>query len=491
MVGANSPRGFRRVSRKVVIFDEVDGYPASAGPEGDQIKLGITRTQYYWDRKIIAGSTPTIAGRSRIESMFNEGDQRRYYVPCPECHEKQVLKMSQLKWKKDPMAAYYECEFCGFHVEHKHKRWMVENGEWRAHAVFTGHASFHIWAAYSYSPNATWGHIAAEFEAANKEGTEALKTFVNTVLGETWQDRGDAPDWQRLYDRREHYARGTVPRGGLFLTAGVDVQKDRIEWEVVAWGRGKRSWSIDYGVEPGDTAAPEVWKKLDELIGRRFTSETGVVMPIAIMSVDSGYESQTVYGWCRRYSMSRVIAIKGVSTGTLLIGAPSPVDVSIGGRRLARGYKVWPVSGSVAKSELYGWLRLEKPTVESGDAYPPGYCHFPEYGEEYFKGLTGEQLIAHKKRTGFVRMEWEKIPGRRNEPLDCRCYARAAAAVFGIDRMQETDWVRLERETAHVEPEKTQDVQRGSRPNDAQQPSAAAQPKSSWIPRRPGWINRG
>ena len=190
-----------------------------------------------------------------------------------------------------------------------------------------------------------------------------LRVFTNTVLGETWRERGEAPEWKRLYERREPYGLGTVPRGGLLLTAGADVQKDRIVVEIVAWGRGKTSWSIDYGVLPGDTADLEAgpWKQPDELMARVYPHEDGAEMPIRMLAVDSGYNTQTVYSWCRKYPMNRVIAVKGQASGGVLIGSPSPVDINLRGRRPVYGYKVWPVCGGVAKSELYGWLRLDKP----------------------------------------------------------------------------------------------------------------------------------
>ncbi|MGA1718783.1 MAG: terminase gpA endonuclease subunit, partial [Aquiluna sp.] len=189
MVGANSPRGFRRVSRRVVLFDEVDGYPLSAGAEGDQIKLGIRRTEYYWNRTIVAGSTPTVKDFSRVERMFLQTDQRRYFVPCPDCGHMQYLKWPNIKWRDgDPETASYCCEKCGVWIPHSKKRWMVERGEWRPTAPGNGrHVGFHIWAAYSYSPNATWPNLVEEFLDA-KNDAEQLKTFVNTVLGETWED---------------------------------------------------------------------------------------------------------------------------------------------------------------------------------------------------------------------------------------------------------------------------------------------------------------
>lgn len=456
MVGANSPRGFRRVSRRVVLFDEVDGYPASAGAEGDPIKLGIRRTEYYWDRKVIDGSTPTVAGRSRIERLFFEGDQRRYYVPCPECRERQVIKFENLRWPKGrPREAVLVCIHCGSEISHDHKPAMIAAGEWRPgpHAQFpddpepgpfNGHASFHIWAGYSYSPNASWGAIAEEFEAANRGGQEELKTFVNTVLGETWKEKGDAPEWQRLFDRREPYTIGTVPRGGLFLVAGVDVQKDRVVYEVVAYGRDKVSWSIDQGAIVGDTSTlgSPAWRGLEALLDRQFPHASGVDMPITTMAVDSGFNTQTVYNWCRRFPMSRVIAVRGVSTAHVLIGVPSPVDVTSNGRKLKRSYKVWAVAGHVAKSELYGWLRLPRPTGD--EPAPPGFVHFPQYDEEWFKQLTAEQLITSKTRKGYAVSAWAVIPNRENHALDARVYARAAAAVAGLDRFQAGDWDRIE-----------------------------------------------
>jgi phage terminase large subunit GpA-like protein len=439
MVGANSGRGFRRVSRRVVIFDEVDGYPPSAGAEGDQIQLGIRRTEYYWNRKIIAGSTPLVAGASRIEQMFEEGDRRRYHVACPRCAYRDVLVFREgerghfLRWPEGkPEAAHFVCRGCGGAIHDHEKRELLESGEWIAEGDFRGHASFHIWAAYSLSPNASWPHLAAEFLEAKAQGPDKLRTFVNTALGETWHDRGEAPDWERLYLRREPYQIGSVPSGVRFLTAGVDVQKDRFVYEVVGWNEIKESWSIDAGVIAGDTSTPATWALLDELLGRTFHGADGSIHSIAMLAIDSGYNTQEVYNWARRYPMSRVIACKGVTTARTLIGVPSAVDVTTRGRRAARGYRVWPVGVSIAKAELYGWLRLPRPA--EGEPAPPGYLHFPEHAEEFFKQLTAEHLATVHRRTGFSVMEWHVLPNRENHWLDARVLARAAASVQGIDR---------------------------------------------------------
>lgn len=510
VVGANSARGFRRVSRKVVIFDEVDGYPPSAGSEGDQIQLGIRRAEYYWDRKIMAGSTPTVGGRSRIERMFLAGDQRRYYVPCPHCSTMQVLVFPRFKWPKSkPELAVYICLECGAEIEHQHKRDMVHAGEWRpgphpqfpdvpAPVPFAGHASFHIWAAYSFSPNATWGQLCSEFVKAKHDGPEHLKTFVNTALGEPWQDRGEAPEWERLYQRRESYAIGSCPQGVLFLTAGVDVQKDRLVYEVVGWGRDKRSWSIDAAVLPGDTAdlRQGPWRELEALLARTFTHAAAAELSIAMLAIDSGYNTQVVYGWARTKPLNRVIAVKGVDDTRVLIGSPSSVEVTVNGRKLKRGYKVWPVSNKVAKTEFYGWLGLPSPTQEDlvasaeshENPFAPGYCHFPEYAEEYFRQLTAEQLVSRKDRKGFTTFGWELIPGRENHYLDARLYARAAAAVAGLDRFREADWQSLERSIGVPPPPAAAPVSPPHQPSE--KPASPITPKkSSWLgPARSNWL---
>lgn len=465
LVGANSPRGFRRVTRRVVGFDEIDGYPLSAGPEGDQIRLGIMRTLTFWNRKIIAGSTPTLEIISRIARLFEKGDQRYYFVPCPECDHKQVLKFGNLRWEKGkPETVLYHCEGCGVGIPHHRKRWMIEEADrrqcagetgigWVATQPFNGHASFHIWAGYSYAPNATWAHLATEFEAC-KDNVEELKTFVNTVLGETWKGKGDAPEWQRLYDRREHYPTNTLPEVPLQLFAGADVQKDRIEVEIVAFCARSETWSIDYRVFPGDTSNLEVpnspWRALEALLSESWTYANGVQMQLRMLAVDAGYNTNVVLSWVRKWPANRVIAIMGRDELTVPIGQPQAVEVKLNGKRKARGAKQWPVGTNLLKTELYGWLKQERPTEESGDAYPHGYCHFPEYPEEFFKQLTAEEVVVRVVR-GYKRYIWQKTRDR-NEVLDCRVYARAVAILCGMDRITPEQWNENAQELGLVQP---------------------------------------
>lgn len=460
IVGADSPRGFRRVTMRVLLLDEVDGYSASAGEEGDQIKLAERRTDTFWNRKIVAGSTPTLDQTSRIKRLFELSDQRHYFVPCPECKKTQVLRWERMKWEsKQPETVRYICEHCEAPIEYRWQRWMVEEADrlqragdptagWVARRQdIKGHAGFHIWAAYSYSPNATWPHLVREWLDCYKN-IEQRKVFCNTVLGEAYKGEGDAPEWKRIYDRREPYAINTVPVGGLVLVAGADVQKDRIEVEIVAYGRNMRSWSVDYRVFPGDTSVIDgpgsPWNGLAELLNESWRHPYGGELRVRLLGVDSSYQTNAVYNWVRRWPVNRVLALDGRDSYQMIIGQPKAVEVTERGKRKSKSVKLWPVGVSLIKTELYGWLKQDRPTAESGNEFPFGYCHHPEYPEEYFKQLTAEEIVPRLVK-GFRRYQWEKVR-ERNEALDCRVYARACTGLLGIDRWKDEQWLAIEEE---------------------------------------------
>lgn len=502
LTGANSAVGLRSMPAQYALMDEIDGYPVDVDEEGSPVALVEARQRTFVRRKRMKVSTPTIAGRSAIEAAYEASDQRRYYVPCPDCGEMQPLEFGQLTWTKlgrSPRQAAYECRACFFPIEEHQKTEMLARGEWRPdpgwRAAQRGEdepgprslvpssrrRGYHLNALYSPVGWLSWGEIAETFVQVHKD-PEKFRVFVNTVLGETWRSRGEAPAWELLKRRRDTYPIGTVPAGVLFLTAGCDVQKDRVVYEVVGWGRGKRSWSIDYGELVGDTADLDKgpWPQVDELLMREFPHVSGRTVPIRMLAVDSGFNTQTVYAWTRKYPLSRVIAVKGHANGGLLIGSPSPVEVTIRGRKLKRGGRVWPVATDVGKSELYGWLRLEPP-IDDGGQTPTGWCAFPEYHDEYFRQLTAEQLVAHRTRRGFIRLEWELIAGRQNHVLDARIYARAAAALVGLDRYQDSDWAALERLLPPEPPSQPP-------PAPTPKPQSPGTSAGGWIPRTNDWL---
>ena len=277
MTGANSAVGLRSMAATYLFLDEVDAYPGDVDGEGDPVNLALARTRTFARRKIFMVSTPKLAGHSRIEAAFEESDQRRFWVPCPHCDAYQTLKFAQVKWPEGlPNRAVYHCENCNAAIENYQKATMLERGEWRAQAPGDGRtAGFHLSSLYSPVGWFSWNDAAAMFVSA-QNSPERLQVCVNTIFGETWREIGEAPDWKRLYDRRDQTRRdGMLPNEVFLLTAGVDIQRDRVEVQIVGWGRRRRAWLIDYRVFEGDPARQEIWQQVDSLLAESFSHPAG------------------------------------------------------------------------------------------------------------------------------------------------------------------------------------------------------------------------
>ncbi len=459
--GAISPSGLAMRPIRYLLMDEVDRYPASAGSEGDPVSLAVRRTgEFEHNKKIIMCSTPTIDGQSRIQQAWIESDQREYFVPCPLCNHFQVLMLGDgtgggLVWPEDdPEKAAYRCEHCREQIQHHHKGWMVERGVYRAQNPASPIPGFRV--SQLISPKRAWGTIATEFVAA-KKAPETLKAFMNTVLAELWAERGAAPEWEKVYLRREQYELGIVPVNGLFLVAGVDVQDDRLEVEIKAYGRGKESWSVDYRViqlpdqsgQPLKTSSPEVWQELEALLAKDWPHAAGGTMPIMAMAIDSGFRPQMVYDFAAHHPQPAhgpagdridaprtVIPTKGTPNAFKLIASVSGTDAA----RKRQGVRIWSIGTHWAKQEFYDWLRLELPT-DPDETFPAGYQHYAYGDPDFYKGLCSESRVV---RALSGKVEWVKDPAVRNEPLDVAVLCRAAASVCGIDRLTEEEWAALE-----------------------------------------------
>lgn len=429
-VGANSPGGFRRITARIVAFDEVDGYPVTgAGDEGDQISLGVKRTESFWNRKIILGSTPTLKGKSRIEKAFGGSDQRRYHVPCPQCGHMQVLKWSNLAWNKDkddkgvtiahyPETAHFVCEENGCIIEEHDKPGMIDRGEWVAEKPFTGIAGFHIWTAYSLFPNAAWRYLVDEFLTVRLDPS-LLKTFVNLVLGETWEEQSESVDGEGLITRAESYDDETLPAAVQAVTAGVDTQDDRLEVQIIGWGAREESWPCRYEVLHGDPAQAQVWKELDALLLSSVRTEDGRSLRIRAACIDSGgHHAAQVQSYARSRRRRRVFATKGAS------GA-RPIWPKRASRAKAND-QVFIIGVDTAKDAVYSRLRIQNPG--------PGYVHFPAtegFDASYFEQLTSEQVVT-RYREGRPYRVWVVKKGKRNEALDTFVLGLAALKSLSI-----------------------------------------------------------
>jgi len=413
IVGANSPSGLASRPIRILLCDEVDRFPASAGTEGDPIDLARRRTATFRNRKIFMISTPTVKGASRIEVAFDQSDQRFYFVPCPHCDEYQRLVWAQVKWPNGrPQEAVYVCQHCGAEIEESAKHDMLVRGEWRASKPANGVAGFHI--SELYSPWTSWAEMAWAFLRA-KPFPETLQTWINTALGETWEDAGEKLESTGLSARVESYTANSLPAGVLLLTVGTDVQDDRLEIFLYGWGVDEEAWRIEHKVLRGDPGGPALWKEHDEFMKRRFGTDDGRALVIEACCIDSGgHFTEQVYRYCLGRKRFRVWAIKGVA------GQGRPAWPKKAGRGRHVAVSLWLIGVDTIKALIYG--RLKKIT-EPG----PGYFHFDADADmEFFDQLTSETVITKVSMGRNVRVWKPKKTGTRQEGLDGTVYAYAA-----------------------------------------------------------------
>jgi len=417
LTGANSPIGLRSMPIRYLFMDEVDGFPDEAGTEGDPVDLAVQRTATFNNRKIFMVSTPTIKDASRIEQAFLEGDQRYYHVPCPKCGHFQVLRWRNLVFdSKDLTEAMYKCEKCGDLWHDYQKEQILKNGKWIAtRPTNSGVVSFHLSSLYSPHGWTSWTAIAREF-LDSKDDPSRLQVWTNTKLAETWEDMaGQQIDPTTLMVRREKWGTALPPKVVL-LTCGVDVQDNRLELEIVGWGRGEESWSIDYQVLYGDPSTPELWAQLDEVLSRKYVHSKDVAdLAVAATCIDSGgHYTDYVINYCHARRLHGVWAIKGVG------GVGKPIWPATASKSNNTKKPVYLIGVNDAKDILMRRLHL---TDTSG----AGVWHFPQDREqEWFEQITNE--VARKKLSkGRLIREWvPRKDGVRTEGLDCRVYAYAA-----------------------------------------------------------------
>lgn len=459
-IGGNSAGGFRDHDADETLADEIDGLPVTAGAEGDQMALLAKRLEQAHDPKDIAGSTPTEESLSKIAPRFEESDQRHYQVPCPTCRTKQKLVWGNgkdnepgLRWEpfEAPEVVYYQC-VNGCRIPESDKLWMLENGEWIAdkpeNYEKTGHAGFHVNSLYSLQPNAKWKNLAQEFLEKRKKPS-TLKTFINTTLGEVWRIKGEAPEWKRLYDRREDRPKGKVPYGACFLTFAIDVQAasgGRLEIKVYGHGRGGTTYPVDFEVIDGSPWETATWDRAAAFVRGKWEHENGEMLGCFKGAVDVGYATLPAYRFCKRMGLNWCWPIRGSQNLTAPPIAASTAMELTGktGKKLKSEVRVHLVGGHVLKQELYGNLNLDKPA--DGKPHPFGYVHLPSWwDEEMCKQLVAEEWVAEKN-------DWIKRH-RSNEQLDLWVYNRAIAIAAGVDKWTEAEWAVLEAQYAHPEAE--------------------------------------
>ncbi len=433
ITGANSAPALRSNPIQNLFLDEVDAYTDDVDGEGDPVKLAEARTRAFADRKILKVSTPKIKGLSRIEKDFLKSDQRKYFVPCPHCGYMHILEWRNIHIPKDekgkyiPEKTHMNCPDCGCIIEEHHKTAMLAGGEWRATAkenISIKRRGYHLNTLYSPVGFFSWADCAADWIETQKERKQ-LKVFVNTILGETFEEEeGEELEHETLMKRREQY-NCEIPEGVLALTAGVDVQDDRLEIEVVGWGLGKESWGIEYRKFLGNPAEDDVWNELDECLLQEFICNDGQKLKITACCIDSGgHHTKKVYQFTKKRERRKVVSIKGRGG----IGVPYTGKYTRNNKEKAALFTLGVDEG---KENIWYNLKIEFPGA--------GYCHFPieiekGYDEQYFKGLTSEKrVLTHEKGKPVLRWKRKLGSTKRNEPLDLRNYAAAGLEIFKIN----------------------------------------------------------
>lgn len=439
IAGANSAAGLRSMPIKNLMLDEVDAYPVDLDGEGDPVELAERRTSTFPRRKVLLVSTPTIKGASRIDDEWQASDQRHYHVPCPHCGHFQRLVWGQLSWPEGhPEQAAYACRQCGVLIEEHRKTAMLAAGVWIAEHPGRPVRGYHINALYTpIGLGDTWGDHAARFIAVKGDPAK-FKTWINTTLGEPWEDRSRSLHGDALAARAEPVPLRTVLAGYLILTLGVDVQPDRLSCSLWAWGRGERGWLVDRMVLPGDPNHPDVWDRLDTLRHTPVRNGAGIDLRIAMTAIDTGgSNTHAVYAYVRARRHDRVIGIKGASqAGKPVLGRPSKVDVNWKGQVLKQGAEVWLVGTDTAKHALIARLVGDAEQTDPEQRLLRWPTGLPD---DFFAELSAEVFDPRLKR-------WTLIKGRRNEGLDELVYAFAAAQhpFVRIGALREHDWAKLQ-----------------------------------------------
>ncbi len=447
MAGANSATGLRSAPCRYLFCDEVDAFPADVDGEGDPVSLAERRTTTFARRKILLTSTPTVKDFSRIEAEYQRSDQRRFYVPCPACGAMEWLKWGQLKWADgQPESARYQCEHCGERFEEMHKPAMLRGGEWRATAPSNGRtAGFHLSGLYSPLGWCSWEQLVDDFLRA-KGDAPALKSFVNTRLAETWEeDYAAKVSADGLLAKRLDYKPGVCPTGVVLLTAGVDVQDNRLAVSVWGWGEGETGWLVWHQELMGDPTLTEVWGQLDQVLATEWSTECGKHLKLAQVAVDSGgHCTHEVYRYVRDRGAQGVVAIKGSSRrNSPAVGKGNKVDVNWRGKVIKRGVTLYSLGTDTIKTTLFGRLRHNETT---------GGLNFGlAADDEYFRQLTSERQALRYHR-GFPIREWVKKAGDRNEALDCAVYGYAAMLIYGRRLNKATMWSQLAEQLENGKP---------------------------------------
>jgi len=433
IAGSNSAASLSSMPVRRLFLDEVDRYPHDVDGEGHPVDIASRRTSSFPRRKELLTSTPTTEDESVIAEEYELSDQRHYYVACPICQHKQILRDENLTDD-----GTYLCEQ-GHTFEEHHKTKMLDDGEWIAHNPDSEVPGFHLPSYYApVGLGYSWADIAG-LRLKAKQKPEKEKTYINTIMAETYKDESGRVDWKDVAARKGLYISRTIPVGCLMLTAGVDVQDDRFAVVIWGWGRNEKMWAIDYFEVPVNPGLESDWKIIGEkVLDVVYQNQFGVDMQVLSTGLDTGgHYTHMAYNYARTRKHRRVLAMKGSSfkNKPIIATRPSAKDVDVRGKTIRAGVDLWNIGTDTAKGAIFAKLNADS------DAEPAEYrINFPsDMTDEFFIQLTSE-------RYDTTQQKWVKPRSIRNEVLDCTVYGFAAAChpAVRVHMLRDRDWEKIE-----------------------------------------------
>lgn len=447
MEHAGSPVRLKSTSVRTLLVDEIDEFSTHLHSGDDPVDLLNGRTSAFpGTYKRLYISTPTVRGLSRIEQLYEQSDQRRFYVACPHCGHEQHLQWAGLRWQQVGDKAHsvrYVCTDCGGEIEEHQKTELIAHGRWVPGNPGATTRGYHINALYyQIGLGPRWADLVEAWIRAQNDPAK-LKTFVNDRLAETWEDQAmRAVRHNAVADRAEAYPVRLAPDGVLAITAGVDTQDNRLAVHITGWGRGMAFWTLDYVELPGDPANEEVWTALTDLLNQEIPHASGGSLPVLCTAIDTGgHRGEAVKNFVRQRRIRRPMAIFGATANTApVLAKPKAHDVTWRGQVDRRGVMMYAVGTVAVKHWLFSRL-----STDSEKPLDRRLTHFSQdLPPEYFAGLVSETFNPAKNR-------FDKRRGARNEPLDTFVYSLAAAHHPELRLHQYTDakWRELEVDQAN------------------------------------------
>lgn len=498
--GANSPSSLSQVSMRRQVQDDLAKWVMNSA--GDPETQANSRSRGFEFAKIFKASTPLVMPGCRITKNFDDGTQEVFEVPCPHCQQMQSLEWENMLSHLDeerPEDAHFVCinPECGCLIEEHHRAEMVRKGRWVARnpKARNRHRSFYLWSAYG--PLQSWGRIAEEWLKA-KGDPESERVFLNDTVGLAYRAESESPPWEELRDRAAEFGhpRGRIPAGGLVLTVGVDCQKDHIKFQVVAWGRDRRRYVIDYGMIDGHISEPTCQAGLNDLARQTWRNAAGNEIGVDNLAIDGNAWTEDVWDWAKKHSAQKVMMVRGRGDDSAPLLERVKKERNRLGVLLKWSKRFYNFAASVLKMALYRNLAKTDPMER-------GFVGLPrDMEDEYFQELTAERRIPKRSKEGFVTYKWEKDPAQRNEALDTMNQAEAAAIKYGVRRMPDSAWDQIEAvrdkppETGQLDLEDWTEAQTAAPRNEGggsasapQKPKPKPKPAAARKRRRSGWMN--